>query len=69
MTNPSSPGRLKIGILNTSAHGVGITCQNFLPRGAEVMVTWQRERVFGMIRYCVPNGHGFNVGLEITGKV
>lgn len=68
ITNPASSDRVKIGILDTSTRGMGITCEIFLPRGAEVMVTWDRDRVFGTIRYCVPNGHFFRAGLEITGK-
>jgi len=69
MLNPVAPERLPVKILNTSARGVYVGTTTFLPPGAEVRVFLRNIQLFGKIRYCVPNGDGFRVGIALTEEI
>ena len=55
-----------VEVRNISDNGVQLHVSEYVRPGAAAYLTGTEYQCVGSIRYCVPNGQGFLVGLELS---
>ncbi len=55
-----------VEVLNISDNGVQLRIREYVKVGAAAHLTGTEYQCVGSVRYCVPNGQGFVVGLQFS---
>ncbi len=63
--NPLSAARLGVRILDVSKHGLKLHVPEFLAPGTVVQIHLATSVALGEVRYCLPAGAGFYVGVRL----
>lgn len=56
----------RVEVLNISDNGVQLRISEYVRVGAAAHLTGAEYQCVGSVRYCVPNGQGFLVGLQFS---
>ncbi len=63
--HPLSMDHMEIEVCEASPYGVGVRCPIFVAPGSEVKIRIGDRMSFGQVRYCIPMGNEFRVGVKI----
>ena len=55
-----------VEVRNISDNGIQLRVSEYVRAGAAAYLTGTQYQCVGSVRYCVPNGQGFLVGLEFS---
>ena len=67
--SPFSPAKSRIQTMNVSRNGLKIRTPQFVARGAMVQVVIEEAIILGEVRYCIPAGAEFDMGIQILDLV
>ena len=63
--NPPSLARLDARVVDSSKGGLGLRTRVAVDPGTIVQIRLKRQIALAEVRYCLPSGSGFQVGVEI----
>ena len=67
--SPFSPTKFRVQILDVSRNGLKVRTPEFVSRGAMVQVAIEEAIILGEVRYCIPTGAEFDMGIQILDLV
>ena len=63
--SPFSPAKFRVQMLDVSRNGLKVRTPQFVARGAMVQVVIEEAIILGEVRYCIPAGAEFDMGIQI----
>jgi hypothetical protein len=67
--SPFSAAKFQVQMMDVSRNGLKVRTPQFVARGAMVQVVLEEAIILGEVRYCIPAGSEFDMGIQILDLV